>query len=207
NSTQFDVSSSAAKPNLARATVTQYTNGQQDTLVAKGKIGDTVVTGIGNERIVSDPLRDVDVVKIYLNAGDSIDAAVDTNRFNRGAPFRTPRVQIFADDADQTELADSLNFDPLNFTDPDNPFGLINPVPFDQLALEATIDGFVAPSSGYYFVAVSTVGMLPLFLINDPVNDPNYDPSEWFGQYQLTIRPSGAGASDPLAAEYHLEPG
>lgn len=197
NATQFFVSEVLTKPNLALATVTQYTNGQTDTLIAKGKIGDTVVTGMGNERIGSDPLQDVDVVKIFLNAGDTIDALVETNRFNRGAPFRTPRVQIFADDAGNTELADSLTFDPFDVTDPDNPFGFVNPIPFAELAIEARIDNFQAPASGYYYAAISSIARL-LGVAN---------PSELIGQYQLTVRPTGSGASDPLAIEYHLEKG
>ena len=194
NSTQFAVSATSQKPNLARATVTQYANGQTDTLVAKGKIGDTVVTGLGNERIISNPLRDVDVVKVFLNEGDTIDAVVETNRFNRGAPFRTPRVQIFADDVDQTELADSLDFNPLDGSDPNNPFAT---VPFEELAIEARIDGFVAPQSGHYFVAVSSIGRL----------FGSVQPRGLIGQYQLTVRPSGTVTSEPVAVEYHLEGG
>lgn len=197
NSTGFVVDETMATPIVARATVTQFANGQKDTLVAKGKIGNSVVTGMGNERISSDPLRDVDVVKIFLREGDTIDASVETNRFNRGAPFRTPRVQIFADDADRTELADSLTFNPLNPADPNNPFGFVNPVPRGELAIEAAIDGFEAPQSGYYFVAVSSVARLLGF----------GDPSELIGQYQLTVRPSGQVASEPVAVEYHLDAG
>jgi len=197
NATQFEFDSFSDTPNLTAATVTGYRDGRADTLVAKGKIGDTVVTGLGNERIPSDPVFDTDVVKIYLNAGDTIDAVVETNRFNRGAPFRTPRVQIFADDAGNTELADSLTFDPLDVADPDNPFGLVNPIPFEELAIEARIDSFLAPASGYYYVAISSIARL-LGGVN---------PSELIGQYQLTVRPSGLVASEPVAVEYHLEGG
>lgn len=197
NSTQFVLESASDTPSLANAVVTQYRDGQADTLVAKGKIGDVVVTGLGNELIPSDPVFDTDVVKIYLNAGDTIDALVETNRFNRGAPFRTPRVQIFADDAGNTELADSLTFDPLDALDPGNPFGTVNPVPFEELAIDARIESFLAPTSGYYFVAVSSIARL----------FGGFDPSELIGQYQLTVRPSGVVASEPVAVEYHLEGG
>lgn len=197
NATQFEIDSISETPNLSGATVTGYRDGQTDTLVAKGKIGDTVVTGLGNERIASNPQFDVDVVKIYLNAGDTIDALVETNRFNRGAPFRTPQVQIFANDAGNILLADSVPFDPFNFADPDNPFGFVNPVPLSELEIEARIESFLAPTSGYYFLAVSSLGRFSGI----------FDPSELIGQYQLTVRPSGLLASEPVAVEYHLEGG
>ncbi len=63
---------------FARATVTDYVNGATDTLVATGKVGDHVATDDANVLIPDSPANDVDVVKIFLNAGDTIDVDLDT---------------------------------------------------------------------------------------------------------------------------------
>ncbi len=63
---------------FARATVTEYVNGNTDTLVADGKVGDHVATDDANVLLPSDPTTDVDIVKIFLNAGDTIDVDLDT---------------------------------------------------------------------------------------------------------------------------------
>ena len=182
---------------LARATVTEYVDGQADTLLAKGKIGDTVITGDANELIPTDPINDRDIVKVFLNAGDTIDVKLHSVDWNRGAPFRTPRAQIFSDGETPTQLADSLDYDPFDSFDPNNPFGFVNPVPRDEIRIDSAINGFVAPSDGYYYVAVSSAA----------AGVTGGDPTFLIGQYQLTIRPSGQVGSEPVTAEYHLESG
>ena len=82
---------------FARATVTDYVNGNTDTLVAVGKIGDHVGTGDGNELIIDLPSNDADIVKIYLNAGDQIDVDLDTMGWTLGSVLDEPVLQIYRD--------------------------------------------------------------------------------------------------------------
>ncbi len=72
---------------FAQATVTDYVNGTTDTLVAVGKIGDHVATEDANVLIPDSPNNDADIVKIYLNQGDTIDVDLDTNGWSLGTQF------------------------------------------------------------------------------------------------------------------------
>ncbi len=80
---------------FAKATVTQYVNGSTDTLVATGKIGDTVGTDDGNVILPDLPERDVDILKIFLRLGDRIDLDLDTLGYALGNAFATPRIELF----------------------------------------------------------------------------------------------------------------
>ncbi|TWU47288.1 Dockerin type I repeat protein [Rubripirellula tenax] len=160
---------------FARATVTDYVNGNTDTLVAVGKIGDHVGTGDGNELILDVPSNDVDIVKIYLRAGDAIDVDLDTIGWTRGTVLVDPLLEIYADVAGIPTLvptATSLRA-PGETTD-----GL-------------SILGFTAPASGYYYVRVAAE---PGFFFG----------TDSFGDYQLTIRPNGFLSKDILMVDYHF---
>ncbi len=158
----------AVFPNtFARATTTNFINGSTDTLVAVGKIGDNVLTrdggseilyrnGIladltlpasgvvnnnGNALIPLTPNLDLDIVKIYLQAGDVIDLDLDTVGWNLGTEFTNPSMAIFGEVAGsdpQFEAATTISIAP----------GEVN--------ASAFLDDFTAPRSGYYYVAIAS---------------------------------------------------
>ena len=83
----------------ARAAVTGFADGTVDVLVADGKIGDQVNTG----EIVDDapriffdsPSEDVDYVRIYLQAGQTVDIDVDSAGFTRaGSVLELPLITV-----------------------------------------------------------------------------------------------------------------
>lgn len=131
-----DTIGTATQIGLANPVVTQYRSGARDTLIAVGKVGDAVYTDYTNSVFnqwtfsFSDfrPQDDVDAVRIYLDAGDAIDAFAQVVGLNLGS-ILTPLVRIF--DAETLAL--------------------------QQGAVDG-VSGFVAPRSGFYIVAVSSAG-------------------------------------------------
>ena len=158
---------------FARATVTDYVNGMTDTLVAVGKIGDSVGTGKANDLIGTSPSNDFDIVKIFLNAGDVIDVDLDTIGWNLGIEFDNPRIQVYGDFVNTGGL---LATSPISSSAP------------GEANAGAFVSDFTAPTSGHYYVAVSS-------------NSSSY------GEYQLTIRPGAAINRDVLMVDYHFDRG
>ncbi|MGB7329054.1 MAG: tandem-95 repeat protein [Rubripirellula sp.] len=163
---------------FARATVTDYVNGKTDTLVAVGKIGDPVGTGTGNELIPTSPSADADIVKIYLNQADSIDVDLDTIGWTLGTEFDDALVEIYRDINGVPTLMPSV---PTLRSPGESNDGV-------------SINGFVAPESGYYYVRVAS-------------NDSFFFFNGSYGDYQLTIRPTGSVTRDVLMADYHFGSG
>ncbi len=165
---------------FARATVTDFVNGATDTLVAVGKIGDQVATQGENVLVPEVPEADVDVVKIFLNAGDVIDVDLDTIGWTLGSTFEDPLLEIYQDVDGVPTLI---------------PTALVARVAGENND-GASIVGFVAPASDHYYVRISAVPS-PFFGLG----------IENFGDYQLTVRPSTAVARDVLMVDYHFGTG
>jgi len=163
---------------FARALPTDYLDGTTDTLVAVGKIGDRATLDELNRIILTDnPRNDIDIIKIHLYAGNSIDIDIDARTVAKGAQ-RLTLPWILVHDANQVEVASSMAP------------GSTGLAPGESVP-EAFIR-FVAPSTGYYYVSVTT----------EP--DPLTGLPATFGDYQLTIRPS-SDRNDVLYIDYHLD--
>lgn len=170
---------------FARATVTDYVNGNTDTLVAVGKIGDSVGTGNANELIPGGQFgladNDADIIKIYLNAGDTIDIDLDTEGFTKTFPLTSPFLQVFQDVPGGNPV-----FVPT----------IVTARSPGETADGVSITGFQVPidGAGYYYVRVNTSAF---GFIGDTLA----------GDYQLTIRPSGLVGRDVLFVDYHFDHG
>lgn len=169
---------------FARASVTDYVNGATDTLVAVGKIGDNVPTDDANVLIPDAPMLDADIVKIFLNEGDTIDVDLDAVGWALGTQLTTPRLEIFDNDINLLDSSDLHDASAPGKTQPG-----------------AFIGGFEAPASGFYYVRVSSTAF------------PSFFADEGFGEYQLTIRPSTVVSNGAtidrhvLMVDYHLDRG
>ncbi len=89
---------------VERASVTSFVDGSSDVVAAVGKIGDSIAIGEildDDPRIFGlDPELDVDYVRIYLEAGESVDIDVDTVGFARGAEvLDLPVITVLDNDA------------------------------------------------------------------------------------------------------------
>ncbi|TWU41719.1 tandem-95 repeat protein [Novipirellula artificiosorum] len=164
---------------FARATVTDYVNGMTDTLVAVGKIGDHVGTGDANSVLIDSPSNDVDIVKIFLNAGDIIDVDLDTIGWNLGTEFDDPRVEVYRESGGVISLAAA------SATQSSAP---------GESSAGAFINDFTATQTGYYYVRVAPRSSFFFF-------DGSY------GEYQLTVRPGAAITRDVMMVDYHMDNG
>ncbi len=139
--------------NTARAAVSGYADGSTDVLVAVGKIGDYVVTGEITDDdprlFFLDPEQDSDAVRIYLQAGATIDIDVDSAGFARGAEvLDLPVITVFNNDVGPDGRATRAAQSSLNVAS-------AAPGEFDTGAFLE----FTAPASGYYNVAVSSANL------------------------------------------------
>ena len=196
---------------LAQAAVTDYVPG--DTLFVDGKIGDRIAQGIQNNVsaddgaiLSSDPTEDIDIFRIYLTAGSSIDIDVDTTGLLRDTSrLVAPVITVFETGA---VFADTPNFldSVVGFT------GFNTPEPgFGETESGAQLT-FTANADAYYDVAISsrfayeggTFALNPDFDPFGPFTPDNqfFDPADaGFGDYQLTIRPSLDTAATLAATE------
>ncbi len=126
-----------------RATPTRYVNGATDTLVAVGKIGDAVGTFTGNELFGTAPGTDVDILKIFLVAGNRIDIDLDTTGFALGNPLAIPRVRVFNEAGTQTGVALSDS-------------GFVATTGAGEFAPGAQVVNFTATATGYYYLEISS---------------------------------------------------
>ncbi|QDT03916.1 Dockerin type I repeat protein [Rubripirellula lacrimiformis] len=163
---------------FARATVTDYVNGNTDTLVAVGKIGDSVGSLDGNVLDARSPQLDSDIVKIYLNAGDSIDVDLDTIGWNLGTSFESSLLEIYQDVNGVPTLVAVTNS---LRADGENNDG-------------ASILGFQAPASSHYYVRVASTGFGGFPFFGEGL----------YGEYQLTVRPTGSVTRDVVMVDYHF---
>ncbi|KAA1257827.1 hypothetical protein LF1_03170 [Rubripirellula obstinata] len=190
--------------NNESAALTDYVPG--DTLVVDGKIGDRVSKGIQNNTaaddgsiVVSDPQQDLDIYRIYLTAGSSIDLDVDTTGlFRDTSRLVAPVIAVLRAG---TPFSNSLEFD-------QNLIGFSDFANIESGNGESAGGAFataVADVDGYYDVVISSrfaydggfFAQNPDFDFNEPFDDDNpfTDPADaGFGEYQLTIRPTASVA-------------
>tara|TARA_R110002072_G_scaffold48407_2_gene132194 strand:- start:10807 stop:33357 length:22551 start_codon:yes stop_codon:yes gene_type:complete len=182
---------------LAQSSVTGFVNGDVDTFVGVGKIGDAVNTGVSPGNIVDDltilpsnPLEDIDSVRIYLSAGQSVDIDVDSAGFTKaGDALELPVISV---------LKAGDNFD-------------INANILEQSAFVPTtapgetIGGaflnFTATTNGFYDVVISNSAVFGA----GPISGTD----QQFGEYQLTIRPNADASArvpdrDVLMVDYQF---
>ena len=181
-----------------RAAVSGYVDGTTDVLVAVGKIGDQVQTGEGIDDgpvvLGGSPFADVDYVRIYLEAGQTVDIDVDTLGYTRGAEILRPVIDV------------------LNSTEAIATNGIGNVPATTQFMAPTRAPGefydgaflkFQATADGYYDVAISSGGG---FLFGGGTFDFGY------GEYQLTIRPDASTSAaipdrDVISVDYHFGKG
>ena len=167
---------------LARAHVTGYLDGSRDTLVATGKIGDHVAVGNSAELELDFPGNDVDIVKLHLYGGDTIDIDLDGANITRSStPLTMGLLRVF--DENGVPLANSFN-------SPREAPGEVSAASVAGVPVGNGYLRFTAPRDGYYFVSVAST----------------FDPDTFtfsYGEYQLTIRPAGS-AADYVDTEYHF---
>ena len=186
--------------NNETAALTDYVPG--DTLVVDGKIGDRVAKGIDNnisaddgEILFVDPREDVDIYRIFLTAGSSVDIDVDTTGLFRDTSRLVAPVVVVLRAG--SPFTNALEFD-------QNLIGFSNTIDVESGNGE-TAGGAVATAvadvDGYYDVVISsrfayndpTFALNPEFDLTEPATDANpfFDPADvGFGEYQLTIRPT-----------------
>jgi hypothetical protein len=182
---------------LAQSSVTGFVNGDVDTFVGVGKIGDAVNTGVSPGNIVDDltilpsnPLEDIDSVRIYLSAGQSVDIDVDSAGFTKaGDALELPIISVL-------KAGDNLDINA-------NILGQSAFVP--TTAPGETIGGaflnFTATTNGFYDVVVSNSAIFG----GGPISITD----QQFGEYQLTIRPNADASArvpdrDVLMVDYQF---
>ncbi|TWU06031.1 tandem-95 repeat protein [Stieleria varia] len=146
---------------LSRSTPTGYFDGSVDTLVGIGKIGDYVNTGTGISNLqdgavvlASDPSKDFDSVRIYLQAGQSVDIDVDTQGFSKaGEILDLPVITVF-------DAGDVLTEDLFGFTlDRARQSSLFEASRANGENEDGAFLQFMAPQDGYYDVVVSSASL------------------------------------------------
>ncbi|QDT09692.1 tandem-95 repeat protein [Planctomycetes bacterium K23_9] len=173
---------------LARSSVTSFVDGSVDTLVAVGKIGDEVNTGVVPSNLQdgaiiqsSVPEFDFDSVRIFVQANQTIDIDVDTVGFTKagtaGGAYTSSSLltlpvisvlasQDFGATAQQTTLQQT---------------SIITPTGAPGESDLAAFMKFTAPETGYYDVVVSSATL--------------FGGSGGSGEYQLTIRPDALSSA------------
>lgn len=181
----------------ARAAVTGFVDGTVDVLVATGKIGDRVDTGEGVDDapviLLNDPNSDVDYVRVYLEAGQTIDIDIDTVGFARGGQVLDIPVITVLEGNGGTAL-NGLGGTPAQ-TD------LFTPSSAPGEVEAGAFLKFQAQSSAYYDVAISASPFASLG------NGLFFGGG--FGEYQLTIRPDADTSPaipdrDVVMVDYHF---
>ncbi|TWT49074.1 hypothetical protein Pla22_42660 [Rubripirellula amarantea] len=172
----------------ARAAVTNFIDGASDVIVAVGKIGDQVTTGNSADNkgpvlLANAPADDIDFVRIYMGAGQSVDIDVDSAGFTRGAEVLTqPLITILDEDSSLNAAGQFINAVAAS---------TVTVAPGESQA--GAFLRFTAPTDGYYDIAISSA-------------DGSY------GEYQLTVRPNAAFSPeipdrDVLMVDYHFGTG
>ena len=135
----------------ARALVTHYADGNNDVLVGIGKIGDYVTSDEldGDDPIIvrNQPQFDVDWVRVYLEANQTVDIDVDSIGFVRGLAELDLPVVIVRDASTQANSYNGGFQARSSLNTPSTAPGEFNSGAFLQ---------FTAPADGYYDVGVSS---------------------------------------------------
>ncbi|WP_404310545.1 tandem-95 repeat protein [Neorhodopirellula lusitana] len=190
---------------LAQAAVPGYVSG--DTLIANGKIGDPVAFGINpgsnaddGSILLTDPTFDMDVVRVYLTAGEAIDIDVDTTGlFRTGVGLQFPFVAV-------VEKGTVFSNSSLNFAFAQDASGSAAVSNFSEptIAVGETQEGanltFTPQRTGYYDIVVSSAARYSGNL--GPISETDVQ----FGDYQMTVRPAddlGEDFRDVLMVDYH----
>ena len=199
------VTSAINRDELPRSAVTQFVDGGADTLVAVGRIGDNVATGleVGNLQdgaviVASDPSLDWDSIRVYLEAGDNIDIDVDTLGFTKAGEVLDLPVITVLEQGRFGATTISGQFVDLPQTEILAQTSLLAPTSAPGESQAGAFLQFQAPTSAYYDIVVSSTA---LFLPDQLITD--------FGEYQLTVRPNAATSAavpdrDVLMVDYQF---
>ncbi|PNY35518.1 hypothetical protein C2E31_18645 [Rhodopirellula baltica] len=144
---------------LARSTPTGFVNGDADTYVGIGKIGDFVNTGTvfqdGAAVLPADPAFDYDSVRIYLSQGQTVDIDVDTLGFARGAEkLDLPYISVF--EAGEVSSETLFHFE----IDRQRQSSLFEPSRAPGESEDGAFLAFTAPKDGFYDVVVSSTSFM-----------------------------------------------
>ena len=197
---------------LARSYPSGYQDGTLDTLVAVGRIGDNVNSGVpegslqdGAVILRTPPAEDRDAVRIFLTEGQTIDIDIDTTGFTKGFetvlnPF-IPVISVY----EVNPLGQATNPERLAVSETPDPSPLIVSSPVLRAPGEAHDGAFLrytADYTGYFDVEISA--------FQDVITDAfGNSPS---GDYQLTIRPQadahdGVPDNDVVMVDYQFGKG
>ncbi|WP_187782162.1 Ig-like domain-containing protein [Gimesia chilikensis] len=146
-----------------------------DTSSAATTGTNTYYGGIGNNTSIADPLLDVDMFQVYLEAGDSVIVDIDASQFETGLDSV---VRIF--DAAGNEVAYSDD----DLAPDENFVSFLSN--FDSYVTYTNTTG----SAGNFFIGISAYNDL-----DDPVS---YDPTDTAG------RPTGVDPSDVGSYDLHI---
>ncbi|MFI4849994.1 MAG: Ig-like domain-containing protein [Gimesia chilikensis] len=135
----------------------------------------TYYGGIGNNTSIADPLLDVDMFQVQLDAGDSVIVDIDAHQFDTGLDSV---VRIFDAAGNEVAYSDDDLAPDETLTD----FG-----DFGDLDSYVT---FTASTTGTYYIGISAYNFN-----DDPVS---YDPTDTAG------RPTGVEASDVGSYDLHI---
>ena len=183
---------------LAQAAVPGYQPG--DTLFAVGKVGDQVgisISGVNSADdgsiLSADPTEDFDTVRVFLDASQSIDIDIDTTGLFRDTTgLELPFISVF-------QAGSILDFDQPNFALADFSNFIVPESAPGEFAPGAFLQ-FTPLETGYYDIVVSSTALYGN-------NAPQSANDRFFGEYALTIRPTGdAGvpARDVLMVDYQF---
>ncbi|MGB7348125.1 MAG: right-handed parallel beta-helix repeat-containing protein, partial [Pirellulaceae bacterium] len=187
---------------LTRSLPTSFVDGSVDTLVAVGKIGDEVNTGVADSNLQDgavvlyvDPTQDYDSVRIYLEQNQAIDIDVDTTGFSKaGVILDLPVITVFPQERFGAVEKYGREHD-LSPSDILAQSSLFAPTAAPGESVAGAFLQFQAPASGYYDVVVSS--------------DAPFGGFGGSGEYQLTIRPNAATSAavpdrDVLMVDYQF---
>ncbi|MCA9013841.1 MAG: pre-peptidase C-terminal domain-containing protein, partial [Planctomycetaceae bacterium] len=146
---------------LMTATATGLSSASTGTQVYQGIIG--------NNSVIADPLLDVDMFTVQLNAGDSLIVDVDGDQLHTGLDSY---VRIFDESGTEVTFSD-------DDAAPDEFY-------FNQGSLDSYVS-FTASTTGTYYIGVSAY--------NDSNNPQTYDPTDTAGRPTGVI-PSQVGSYD-----------
>ncbi|WP_298864589.1 Ig-like domain-containing protein, partial [uncultured Gimesia sp.] len=128
---------------------------------------------IGNNSVIADPLSDVDMFQVQLNAGDTVIVDVDADMFETGLDSV---VRIFDEDGNRVAYSDDHQA-PDEFL-------------FDSGDLDSYVE-FTALTTGNYYIGLSAWN----FDLDDPSTPIDYDPEDAAGR-PTGVDESGVGSYD-----------
>ncbi|MEM9826371.1 MAG: tandem-95 repeat protein [Planctomycetota bacterium] len=182
------------------ATVPYYRPG--DTLIVSGKIGDQVRKGVENEVsaddgqiLFTDPTTDLDVVRVYLEAGTPIEIDVDTIELSRDSNGLELPIVTVLPSGTQLDAA-GLFFE----NSPVAVSSLFAPTSAPGESIGGAYLTFTPTESRYYDIVVSSLGAYGGFFGLSAIDRLS-------GDYQMTLRPLGDPAvptRDVIGVDYQF---